>query len=143
MGIAVLVMRVVIGIAFVLHGTPKIEHAATWMNAMAFHPPAVLQVMAAVAEFFGGWALILGVATPVAALLIGIDMIVAITAVHIPHGAPLVSSNGESLELPGLYLVGTIAIILAGPRQFSIDALIGRHVPDVRSRLARPFGLSS
>jgi putative oxidoreductase len=126
-GIALLLLRLVIGIAFVLHGAPKIAHAATWMDAMPFHPPAFLQETAAVAEFFGGWALIIGVASRVAAALIAIDMLVAIATVHIPAHAPLVSSHGESLELPGVYLIGALAIVLAGPGRWSADALIARR----------------
>ena len=69
-GIASLLLRLAVGIAFILHGAPKIVNAANWMDPMPFHPPAIFQETAAVAEFFGGWALLLGVATrPVAVLL--------------------------------------------------------------------------
>jgi putative oxidoreductase len=126
-GIAMLLLRAVIGIAFVLHGGPKIAHASSWMDGMPFHPPAYLQEAAAAAEFFGGFALIAGTASRVAAALIAIDMLVAIAAVHAPAHAPLVSSHGESMELPGVYLIGALAIVLAGPGRWSVDALIARH----------------
>jgi putative oxidoreductase len=127
LGIAMLLLRVAIGIAFVLHGGPKIGHASTWMDGMSFHPPAYVQEVAAGAEFFGGWALIIGVASRIAAALISIDMLVAIAAVHVPAHAPLVSSHGESMELPGIYLIGALAIVLAGPGRWSADALIARR----------------
>lgn len=126
-GIAMLLLRLAIGTAFVWHGAPKIAHASSWMDAMSFRPPAFVQELAAVAEFFGGWALIVGVVSRVAAALIGADMLVAIAAVHVPAHTPLISSHGESMELPGLYLIGTLAIVLAGPGRWSVDALIARR----------------
>lgn len=126
-GIALLLLRIVVGTAFILHGAPKIGHASTWMDEMRFHPAAELQVMAAIAEFCGGWALLFGIATRLAAALISGDMLVAIAAVHLPAHQPFVASHGASMELPVVYLIGTIAIIIAGPGRWSVDAFIAHH----------------
>jgi putative oxidoreductase len=127
---AFLLLRVVIGIAFVLHGAPKMAHAGTWMNAMPGHPPAFLQEAAAIAEFFGGMLLIVGLATRVAAALIAVDMLVAITTVHLPAHTPLVTAHGDSMELPFVYLFGMVALMFAGPGRWSLDAFIA-HRPAV------------
>src|SRR5260370_38792351 len=50
------------------------------------HIPAPLAFLAIVAEFFGGLGLILGLLTRIAALGIGINMIVAIVTVHSAFG---------------------------------------------------------
>jgi putative oxidoreductase len=55
------------GAAFVLHGWPKIQHPMGWMGLEAT-VPAIFQLLAAVAEFGGGMALIVGLLTQLASL---------------------------------------------------------------------------
>jgi putative oxidoreductase len=128
-GTALLLLRIAVGIAFILHGAPKMAHASTWMDAMPHHPPAFLQEAAAVAEFFGGIMLLAGLATRVAAALIAVDMTVAIVTVHLPAHAPLVTAHGDSMELPFVYLFATVALMFAGPGRWSFDALIAQRTP--------------
>lgn len=50
-------VRLVMGVAFVLHGWPKIQNPFAWMNAMGGQGvPSFLQALAALAEFGGGGA---------------------------------------------------------------------------------------
>jgi putative oxidoreductase len=74
---ALFVLRAVAGSAFVLHGSTKIRDPFHWMDHIPNVEPApgVLQALAAVAEFGGGFALILGLFTPIAALAIGCSWI--------------------------------------------------------------------
>jgi putative oxidoreductase len=126
--VGLLVLRVVVGAAFILHGWPKIQHATGWMNAFAGDkaPPAFLQAAAAVAEFGGGIALILGLLTPVFAFLIACTMGTAIGMAHVPHGDPFVASapGQPSFELAAVYLGVALAVLLLGPGEFSLDYLL-------------------
>jgi putative oxidoreductase len=123
--VGLLLWRIVIGLAYVQHGLPKIEHPASWMTMMmgthAFAPPW-LQAIVAIVEFFGGIALVLGLLTPVAAIGIGIDMATAIFTVHLPMGGHWVGGQG-SFEIPLFYLTSMIALLLTGPGAYSIDAM--------------------
>lgn len=60
-------LRPVMGAAFLLHGWPKIQSPFGWMGPEAPFP-AVLLALAALAEFAGGLALILGFLTRLGAL---------------------------------------------------------------------------
>lgn len=119
-----LVLRVVVGAAFMFHGWPKIQNAMEWMGADA-PVPAPLQAAAATAEFVGGAALVFGLLTRLFALLLVITMAVAAGMVHIPAGDPFVSSTGDaSWELAAVYLASSLLFLLAGPGRFSLDALL-------------------
>ena len=120
--IALLALRLVSGLAFIQHGWPKIQNAFSWMGPDA-SIPALLQGLAAFAEFGGGIALVLGLLTQLAALGIACVMSVAMFMVHIPAGDPFVSTGGRSWELAAVYLAIMIALMLRGAGAYSLDAL--------------------
>ena len=122
---ALLLVRIVIGVAFILHGWPKIQNPTSWMNAMGGQGvPSFLQAVAALAEFGGGIALILGLLTPLAALGIVFQMLAALFLVHFPRGDAFVATGGPSYELPLVYLVLAVLLLVLGPGRWSLDALL-------------------
>jgi putative oxidoreductase len=132
-GVALLLVRLVMGLAFILHGWPKIQNPMGWMNAMGGSGvPSFLQALAALAEFGGGIALILGLLTPIAAFGLVCQMIGALVLAHLPQGHPFVSQSGPSYELPLAYLGLAILLIALGPGKWSIDAMLfaGRGMED-------------
>ena len=127
--LALLLVRVVMGTAFIMHGWPKIQKPLEWMPAEA-GMPGVLQALAAVAEFGGGIALIPGLLTPLAALGITCTMITAIATFHVPHGHPFVGPPEKpSYELAAGYLVNALLLILVGPGKISLDAFMFGRSP--------------
>lgn len=125
-GIGLLLIRVVAGAALIAHGMPKIGNPFHWMDKMGSPAPAFLQGLAALAEFGGGAALILGLLTPLAALGVACDMAYALFLVHLPKGDPFVANSGGSYEKALLYLAASVALILTGPGRYSLDALFFR-----------------
>jgi|ERR1700693_1441735 len=121
--LALLVLRVVVGVAFIFHGNMKLPDPTRWAARSLPGVPAWLQVIVALVEFGGGFLLILGFLTPLVAFLIGCDMTVAIFGVHIPKGGHFVGGPG-AFEIPLLYLCLMAAFLLTGPGAYSIDALI-------------------
>lgn len=124
---ALLLLRLVGGTAFILHGWPKIQKPMSWMGDGA-HP--VLQLASALAEFGGGIALIVGFLTPLVTFALAVNMAAALLIVHFPKGQPFVGVGAEgSFELPLVYLVVMIALFAIGPGRYSLDALLwGRRV---------------
>ncbi|MBX9693062.1 MAG: DoxX family protein [Cyanobacteria bacterium] len=125
--IGLLVVRVVAGLALMLHGYGKIQNPFGWMGPDSW-APGILQALAAVAEFGGGLALILGLLTPIACAGIICVMLVAIFGVHVPKGDPFVGKGG-SYELASLYFSIATALLFTGPGALSLDAKFFRKLP--------------
>jgi putative oxidoreductase len=120
--LGLLVLRLVVGTAFILHGWPKIQDPMHWMGDKV---PSVLQLASALAEFGGGIALIVGFLTPIAAAALTINMIFALVLVHFPQHQPFVGKGpGGSFELPLVYFAIMIALLATGPGRYSVDALL-------------------
>jgi putative oxidoreductase len=108
----------------VLHGWPKIQHAFNWMGPEA-PVPGALQALAALAEFGGGAALILGLLTPLAALGIACTMATAVGMVHLHD--PFVGPPGKPSSEPAVvYLAAALMFLLVGPGALSLDAILAR-----------------
>jgi putative oxidoreductase len=117
-------LRVIVGAAFMVHGLSKIQAPFSWGNGMGI-PPA-FQALAALAEFGGGLAFILGFLTPLAALGIAITMAVAFVTVQLKYGNPWIASKpgANSYESLAFYFITAITIFLTGPGKISLDAAL-------------------
>jgi len=126
--IAVLLLRLVTGLAFLFHGWGKIQNPMHWMDKAPNHPPGFLQALAAVAEFGGGLGLVIGLLTPLCCAGIVCTMAFAVFT-HVSKGDPFVAKGGSSYELAAVYLTIALAIALIGPGRYSADQrLLGRRV---------------
>ena len=141
-GIGLLLIRVVVGTAMVLHGWQKIGNPFHWMDRMGNAPPAFLQGLAVLAEVGGGAALVVGLLTPLVTLGLACDMAFALLLVHLPKGDPFIaaSANGSSYERALVYLAASLAVMLTGPGRYSLDARLFRYRATViqKASWARP-----
>lgn len=140
-----LALRLVAGSALMLHGWPKIQHAFSWMGPNA-PVPGILQALAALSEFGGGLALIIGLLTPLACLGILCTMGTAVFAVHLAKGDPFVAPRGwegGSYELALAYFSIALAILLVGPGKLSLDAVLFSRRSDREPKPAPPQQLQS
>jgi putative oxidoreductase len=122
--LGLLVLRVVVGLAFILHGWPKIHDPMHWMDGMGLGTPGPMQAVAAVGEFGGGIALLLGLLTPLGSLGIIGTMAGALFLVHLPQGHRFVNTGGASFELAAVYLAVALLFLCVGPGKYSADACL-------------------
>jgi putative oxidoreductase len=138
---ALLAVRLSVGVAFILHGLPKMQNPFGWMDTMDSVPPGWLQAAAALAEVAGGALLIAGFLTRPAALLLVCQMIAALVLVHIPKGDPFVAVGQASSELAVTYLLVSALVFTTGPGAWSIDALLGQKAAEQKGfELGLPWG---
>ncbi|MES2745507.1 MAG: DoxX family protein [Bdellovibrionota bacterium] len=113
-----LLIRLVAGGAMMQHGWGKIQAPFAWMGPDAT-VPAFLQALAAVSEFGGGVAWILGALTPLASFGLACTMAFATYFHGVVKGDPWVGQS--SFELALLYFVIALSFIIAGPGKYSVD----------------------
>lgn len=119
-----LALRLVAGLAFVLHGYGKIQNPFGWMGPDA-SIPGVFQALAAVSEFGGGLAWMAGLLTPPASFGLACTMTVAVYMHAVVMHDPFVAAGpGGSYEPAAIYLCVAILLLLAGPGRLSADRFI-------------------
>lgn len=128
--IALLVLRIVVGTLFIGHGAQKLfgwfggyglAGTGAFMESLGLRPGKTMALMAGLSEVLGGVLLILGLFLPIAALLIGSAMVVAIAKVHAKNGV-WSQNNGYEYNLVLLVLVAALALL--GPGGFSVASLL-------------------
>src|SRR5215210_5415867 len=121
MDIALLVLRVVVGLFFAGHGAQKLFGAfgghgipgtAGFFESLGMHPGRRNAIAAGGAEFAGGLLLALGLLTPLATAMIIAVMAVAIVTVHAKNG-PWVTHSGW--EYNGVLAAVAVAVAAASP----------------------------
>jgi len=116
-----LLLRLVAGAAFLYHGYGKIQNPFGWMGPDAGFP-GIFQALAAVSEFGGGLAWMLGLLTPLASCGLACTMAVAVWMhAAVLHDPFVALQGGRSYELASVYLCVTVLLLLAGPGRFSVD----------------------
>lgn len=141
--VSLLIMRMIIGAAFMFHGWGKIQNPSGWLPEGGPMPiPAFFQVLAAISEFCGGAAMILGLLNPLANFGIGVTMLTAVYLHMIVRKDPFVSmTGGPSYELALVFLGFALTLILSGPGIFSLDRIIfGKRERSVKSEKTNGTG---
>lgn len=119
----VFIMRVVLGLIFVMHGAQKMfglfgghpfNESAQFMTT-SFGIPLPLAYLSIVAELVGGIMLILGIFARFAALAIFVDMVVAVALVHFKNGFFMSGGPGLGYEYNIALLALCLGVIMCGP----------------------------
>ena len=121
---ALLLVRIGCGIAFLYHGSAILFGAFGGPGPVEFasgmHAPAIVGYLVGLAQFGGGLAVLAGILTRVGAACISVVMIGAIVLVHWSHGYN-VGRGGMEYALTQLLIA--LALVLTGAGDYSLGAL--------------------
>jgi len=126
--IAKLLLRLTLGTLILLHGISKIRGGPGFILDIVDKAglPAPFGYLVYVGEVLAPLLVIVGLWTRLAALVIAINMIVAVALVHMDQLFTLADTGGWALELQGLFLVAAVAVALLGAGRYSVGGNFGR-----------------
>jgi len=115
-------LRIVLAIIFMSHGYPKLVHSSANMQTFFIEHglPGYFVYVAGILETVGGGLLMLGLFTRVAALLLALEMCVAIWKVHSLHGYFAV----HEYEFPLALAATCSALATIGAGVLSLDQVL-------------------
>jgi putative oxidoreductase len=123
-----LVLRVVLAILLLFHGVSKVIGGVGFVTGMLAKVglPAGLGYLVYIGEVVAPALILVGLFTRAAALIVVVNMIVALLLVHTGQFFSLSETGGWALELQGMYLGGAVALALLGAGRYSIGGAGGR-----------------
>lgn len=114
-------LRIGLAVVFMAHGYPKLFKKENFLGTAQFFesinikPGKFWVIVVGVVEFFGGILLIVGLFTQLVALLLAVDMLVAILKVNFKKGLV----GGYEFEL--ILLLSALVLVVLGAGVFSLD----------------------
>jgi putative oxidoreductase len=123
-----LLLRAVLAILLLFHGVSKLMGGIGFITGMLTKAglPGALGYLVYIGEVVAPLLILVGLFTRPAALVVAINMIVALLLVHTAQFFTLNDQGGWALELQGMYLAGALAVALLGAGRYSIGGNDGR-----------------
>jgi putative oxidoreductase len=120
--VALLALRVALAIIFIFHGYPKLTHTHGDLQKLFVEHgmPGYFALLAGVIETFGGGLLLIGLLARPAALLLTIEMSIAIWKVHSVHGIYSV----RDYEFPLALATACFVLASVGAGLISVDHFV-------------------
>jgi putative oxidoreductase len=118
-----LVLRIALGGLILMHGIHKLIHGISGIEGMLEGAglPGFLAYGVYMGEVIAPILLIIGWHARVGAVLIAVNMVVAIGLAHSHELFDVTAHGGWALELQGMFLFTAVALVLTGPGGISIN----------------------
>ncbi|MBI2979523.1 MAG: DoxX family protein [Chloroflexi bacterium] len=127
-GLALLALRIGVGVELLVHGWPKIKNPASvtgFMEQLGMKPGIFWAWIAALVEFLGGIALILGLLTRPAAFFVTIEfLIIAFYLKPKKMKVPFTTAQAAGWEWDWLIMMMGLALLLAGSGTYGLDRVL-------------------
>lgn len=145
-GVGLLILRVVLGLTFFVHGLPKLvtvwgtgpRESAALFETAGIEPAYPIAVGSGLVELLGGILLVAGGYIAWTAVMLAITTGVLAWKLYLPHGFfinwAMTPDVGHGYEQALLLLGALVCLLLCGPGRLSVDRR--------RARLARARKLS-
>lgn len=127
-GVALLVLRIGLGVEMVVHGWPKIKKpsaTAGFFGQTGIKPALFWAWIVALVEFAGGIAIVLGLLTRPAAFFIVVEFLVIILYLKVGKMKQKFSTpEGAGWEWDWLIMMMAAALLLAGSGAYGLDRVM-------------------
>jgi putative oxidoreductase len=122
-----LLLRIVLAVLILFHGVSKLVGGIGFITGMLAKAglPGALGYLVYVGEVIAPLLILFGVFTRLAALVVAVNMIVALLLVHTSQFFTLNEQGGWALELQGMYLGAAVAVALLGAGRYSVGGTGG------------------
>jgi len=123
-----LVLRVALAAMLLFHGVAKLSGGIGFVADMLAKAglPAVFGYGVYIGEVIAPLLILFGLFTRPAALVVAINMIVAVLLAHTSQFFTLNETGGWALELQGMFFFAAVAVALLGAGRYSIGGANGR-----------------
>ncbi|WP_437967202.1 DoxX family protein [Sorangium sp. So ce260] len=138
---APLLMRLVMGYGFILHGWVKLSRGPArfevLLTQLGVPFPKLMSWVVPLVELLGGIAVLAGAFAVITAVPLIATMLAAMFSVHLKHGFSSVNTIGLTADGPVfgppgyeinlLYIAGLLSLALGGAGAFSVDSLMAHR----------------
>ena len=123
-----LILRLMLGILLLMHGLHKLMNGLEGIHAIVSTNgwPYWMAYGVLIGEVLAPALIILGVLTRLGAVVIAVNMIVAVFLAHGHQLLQLTKTGGWILELQGMFFLSAIVVALIGAGQYSLGGTRGR-----------------
>jgi putative oxidoreductase len=123
-----LLLRAVLALLLLFHGFSKLRGGIDPIIGMVEKAglPGAFGYLVYIGEVVAPLLILAGVFTRPAALVVAINMVVALLLAHTSQFFSINGTGGWALELQGMFLAGALAVALLGAGRYSLGGTSGR-----------------
>lgn len=124
-----LLLRVILAAMLLFHGISKMHNGIGFVADMVAKAglPALFGYGVYVGEVVAPLFILAGLYTRAAALIVAVNMLVAVLLVHTSQFFTINDTGGWALELQGMYFFSALAIALLGAGRYSLGGNAGKY----------------